>query len=145
MEGSSFWWSSSSPGVWWGCGGLPCGRGSGCGFPQTSGKYSPDNSNNFLERRRKMGTLKPFSICALFIGFTFFLLPGLAQPQERVKIGVCAPLTGALAHTGRDIVMGAEVAAYRINAAGGITVAEKKVQLEIMALDDQFKPDLTVT
>jgi branched-chain amino acid transport system substrate-binding protein len=92
-----------------------------------------------------MGTLNPFSIYALFIGFTFFLSPGLAQAQERVKIGVCAPLTGALAHTGKDTVMGAEVAADRINAAGGITVAGKKVQLEIMALDDQFKPDLTVT
>jgi branched-chain amino acid transport system substrate-binding protein len=73
------------------------------------------------------------------------LFPSPALSQEKVKIGVIAPLTGAIAHTGKDFLIGAEVAADRVNAAGGISVGGKKYLLEIVPLDDQFKPDLTVT
>jgi branched-chain amino acid transport system substrate-binding protein len=62
-----------------------------------------------------------------------------------VKIGVITPLTGAIAHSGKDHLIGAEIAADRINAAGGIRIGGKKYLLEIVALDDQYKPDLTVT
>jgi|GEM_PF-526863 len=68
-----------------------------------------------------------------------------ALSQEKVKIGVIAPLTGSIAHTGKDLVIGAEVAAERINAAGGLRIGGKKYLLEIAPLDDQYKPDLTVT
>ena len=68
-----------------------------------------------------------------------------AHGQEKVKIGVITPLTGAIAHTGKDFMVGAEVAADRINSAGGIHVGGKKYLIEITSLDDQFKPDLTVT
>jgi branched-chain amino acid transport system substrate-binding protein len=68
-----------------------------------------------------------------------------ALSQEKVKIGVIAPLTGAIAHTGKDFLIGSEVAADRINSAGGIRVGGKNYLLEVVALDDQFKPDLTVT
>jgi branched-chain amino acid transport system substrate-binding protein len=50
-----------------------------------------------------------------------------------------------MAHTGKDCLTGAEVAAERINSAGGIKAGEKKYLVEIAALDDQLKPDLTVT
>jgi branched-chain amino acid transport system substrate-binding protein len=82
-------------------------------------------------------------ISILAFPLSLFIPP--AQGQEKVKIGVIAPLTGAMAHTGKDCVTGAEVAADRINAGGGIRVGEKKYLVEIVALDDQFKPDLTVT
>jgi len=80
-----------------------------------------------------------------FLAFSFLLLTSPALSQEKVKIGVIAPLTGAIAHTGKDFLIGSEVAADRINAAGGIRVGGKNYLLEVVALDDQFKPDLTVT
>jgi branched-chain amino acid transport system substrate-binding protein len=80
-----------------------------------------------------------------FLALALFILTSPALSQEKVKIGVISPLTGAIAHTGKDHVIGAEVAAERINAAGGIRVGGKKYHLEIVPLDDQYKPDLTVT
>lgn len=80
-----------------------------------------------------------------FLAFSFLLLTSPASSQEKVKIGVIAPLTGAIAHTGKDFLIGSEVAADRINSAGGIRVGGKNYLLEVVALDDQFKPDLTVT
>ena len=80
-----------------------------------------------------------------FMAFSLLVLPSPAFSQEKVKIGVIAPLTGAIAHTGKDFVIGSEVAVDRINAGGGVNVGGKKYLLEITALDDQFKPDLTVT
>jgi branched-chain amino acid transport system substrate-binding protein len=93
--------------------------------------------------------MKTFKIRGLFfiplLVFPLLVLTKPASSQEKVKIGVIAPLTGAIAHTGKDFFVGAEVAADRINAGGGIAVGGKKYLLEIMALDDQFKADLTVT
>jgi len=80
-----------------------------------------------------------------FLFLSFLLFPSPALSQEKVKIGVIAPLTGAIAHTGKDFLIGSEVAADRINAAGGVRVGGKNYLLEVVALDDQFKPDLTVT
>jgi len=80
-----------------------------------------------------------------FLAFSFSLLTSPALSQEKVKIGVIAPLTGAIAHTGKDFLIGSEVAVDRINSAGGIRVGGKNYLLEVVALDDQFKPDLTVT
>jgi len=81
-----------------------------------------------------------------FVFFLSFLITASpALSQEKVKIGVITPLTGAIAHSGKDHLMGAEIAADRINAAGGIRVGGQKYLLEIVALDDQYKPDLTVT
>lgn len=92
------------------------------------------------KRKRSVGILGAVLMVAIFL-----LGISPAYGQEKVKIGVIAPLTGAMASSGKDLVTGAEVAADRINGAGGLTVAGKKYQIEIVALDDQFKPDLTVT
>jgi branched-chain amino acid transport system substrate-binding protein len=85
-----------------------------------------------------------FRYVLFFILFLLVFLPP-ASGQERVKIGVITPLTGAIAHSGKDHLIGAEVAADRINASGGVKVGDKKYLLEIVPLDDQYKPDLTVT
>jgi len=87
----------------------------------------------------------PFMLVIPFLFLSFLLFPSPALSQEKVKIGVIAPLTGAIAHTGKDFLVGSEVAAERINAAGGLNIGGKKYLLEIVSLDDQFKPDLTVT
>jgi branched-chain amino acid transport system substrate-binding protein len=94
-------------------------------------------------------SMKPVISVALVLALGFlapFSFP--ASPafcQEKVKIGVITPLTGAIAHSGKDHLIGAEIAADRINAAGGVKVGGKRFVLEIVPLDDQYKPDLTVT
>jgi branched-chain amino acid transport system substrate-binding protein len=87
---------------------------------------------------------RSFRYVPFFILFLLIFLPP-SSGQEKVKIGVITPLTGAIAHSGKDHLIGAEIAADRINAAGGVKVGEKRYLLEIVALDDQYKPDLTVT
>jgi len=86
-----------------------------------------------------------FFFSIFLLALPLLILTSPAFGQEKVKIGVIAPLTGAIAHTGKDMLIGAEVAADRINASGGIRVGGKKYLLEVPALDDQLKPDLTVT
>jgi branched-chain amino acid transport system substrate-binding protein len=59
------------------------------------------------------------------------------------KIGFTAGLSGGQAQYGKNILDGMNLAAEEINAKGGITVAGKKYKIELVVLDDQYKPDLT--
>ncbi len=63
---------------------------------------------------------------------------------EVVKIGYSGPLSGGAAKYGKNCEAGMIMAAEEIKAKGGITVGGKKVNLEIVSLDDRYKPDLTV-
>jgi branched-chain amino acid transport system substrate-binding protein len=64
-----------------------------------------------------------------------------APPQEMVvKIGHAAPLTGGIAHLGKDNENGSRLAIEQANAKG-ITIDGKKVKFEIVAEDDEAKPD----
>lgn len=64
-----------------------------------------------------------------------------AGPTEVVvKIGHVAPLTGPIAHLGKDNENGARMAADEINAAGGIKVGDKVFKLELVAEDDKADP-----
>ncbi|QDF99156.1 branched chain amino acid ABC transporter substrate-binding protein [Azoarcus sp. DD4] len=63
-----------------------------------------------------------------------------AQAQEQVvKIGAVAPLTGTIAHLGKDLENGARLAIEEANAKG-VTIAGKKVKLELLGEDDQADP-----
>ncbi len=67
--------------------------------------------------------------------------PGVAYAQKAEPcIGASLELTGPLAHTGKQIVMGAEVAIDEINAAGGV-LGQK---LKWLAYDDQGEPSRAV-
>jgi len=64
-----------------------------------------------------------------------------ARPQEMVvKIGHAAPLTGGIAHLGKDNENGARLAIEQANAKG-MTIDGKKVKFELVAEDDEEKPD----
>ncbi|MBE9610099.1 branched-chain amino acid ABC transporter substrate-binding protein [Chitinilyticum piscinae] len=63
-----------------------------------------------------------------------------AAGAEVIKIGVAGPLTGPLAHIGKDTEYGVRMAADDINAAGGLELAGKKYKIEIVAEDDQADP-----
>lgn len=63
-----------------------------------------------------------------------------AAPAEVIKIGHVAPLTGGIAHLGKDNENGARLAVDEINAAGGLEVGGKKYTLELLAEDDKADP-----
>ncbi|MEY4099190.1 MAG: hypothetical protein RL300_361 [Pseudomonadota bacterium] len=69
------------------------------------------------------------------IGFGF-LTSVYAQP---VKIGVIAPLSGPAAQWGLATAGGPKILAAEINAKGGLEVAGKKHQVEVVAYDDMYK------
>lgn len=56
-----------------------------------------------------------------------------------VKIGHVGPLSGAIAHLGKDNENGARMAIEELNAAG-VTLDGKKIKLELMAEDDAADP-----
>jgi branched-chain amino acid transport system substrate-binding protein len=67
-------------------------------------------------------------------------LTGLAMAQEQViKIGHVGPLSGAIAHLGKDNENGARLAIEDLNAKG-ISIGGKKVKLELVAEDDAADP-----
>ena len=67
------------------------------------------------------------------------LLAACGKKDDTVKIGHVAPLSGAIAHLGKDNENGARMAIEELNAAG-VTIAGKKVKLELMAEDDGADP-----
>lgn len=67
-------------------------------------------------------------------------LLGLAacdRTPDVIKIGVAQPLSGNLKTLGQDMLNGAKMAADEINAAGGLRVGDKRVQLEVVSQDDK--------
>jgi branched-chain amino acid transport system substrate-binding protein len=58
---------------------------------------------------------------------------------ETLKIGVIAPLTGPGAPWGMAMAEGAKILASSYNAEGGLDVAGKKYQIEVIAYDDEYK------
>jgi branched-chain amino acid transport system substrate-binding protein len=75
--------------------------------------------------------------CALFS----FSSNGFAQT---IKVGAVVPLTGRFAALGGQVKTGYEIAVQHINAAGGVTVGGKKLQIELTMLDDESDPTKTV-
>jgi len=57
-----------------------------------------------------------------------------------IKVGHVAPLTGGIAHLGKDNENGARLAVDEINAAGGLKVGDKTFKLELVAEDDKADP-----
>jgi branched-chain amino acid transport system substrate-binding protein len=71
---------------------------------------------------------------------TLAALSGLAMAQEQVvKIGHVAPLSGAIAHLGKDNEYGARLAIEELNAKG-VSINGKKVKFELVAEDDASDP-----
>jgi branched-chain amino acid transport system substrate-binding protein len=67
--------------------------------------------------------------------------PKAAAPATMtVKIGHAAPLTGGIAHLGKDNENGARLAIEEANAKN-LTIDGKQVKFELLAEDDEEKPD----
>ena len=60
--------------------------------------------------------------------------------ERVVKIGHAAPLTGGIAHLGKDNEYGAKLAIDEANAKG-TTIGGEKIVFELVSEDDEAKPD----
>lgn len=69
----------------------------------------------------------------------FAMLPTSASADTVVKIGHVAPLTGPIAHLGKDNENGARLAIEHANAQG-IMIGGQKVKFELVGEDDQADP-----
>ena len=84
------------------------------------------------------------SILVSFLaGLALFALISRSDGQT-IKIGAVVPLTGRYAALGSQVKTGYELAVQHINAAGGVTVGGKKLQIEMTMLDDESDPTKTV-
>jgi branched-chain amino acid transport system substrate-binding protein len=73
-------------------------------------------------------------------------LPLLAAAADKASFGVITPLSGGAAHYGTNFWRGIQMAAEEMNKAGGVTIAGgKKVELDPISCDDEFKSDKSVT
>ena len=66
--------------------------------------------------------------------------PAKAAAPDVVKIGHVGPISGAIAHLGKDNENGAVLAVEEINAAGGVKLGDKTVKLELVTGDDKADP-----
>ncbi len=75
----------------------------------------------------------------LFIGAVLALaVPATGFAGDTIKVGVAGPHSGDLAPYGIPTKEAAEMVAAEVNAAGGVLGK----QIELMALDDQCKPEI---
>jgi branched-chain amino acid transport system substrate-binding protein len=86
---------------------------------------------SMLSRRARRITLASFVVAATA------LLGACQRAPDVVKIGVGQPLSGNLASLGRDLANGVQMAVEDINAAGGVRIGGKAVQLEVVTADDK--------
>src|SRR5215475_9199728 len=80
-------------------------------------------------------------LLSMTLGLLGFGSKGIAQT---IKVGAVVPLTGRYAALGAQVKTGYEIGVQQINAAGGVTVGGKKLQIELIMLDDESDPTKTV-
>ena len=74
------------------------------------------------------------------VGAIAFAFAGAASAQEQVvKIGHVGPISGAIAHLGKDNENGAKMAIEELNTKG-VTIGGKKIKFELLAEDDGADP-----
>ena len=81
-------------------------------------------------------TLIAFAIAGLTVG--------AAHAQTVVKIGHAGPLTGPVAHFGKDGENGARLAVEEVNSKG-LKIGGQEVKLELVSEDDQADPRTATT
>nr|WP_080501360.1 branched-chain amino acid ABC transporter substrate-binding protein [Burkholderia pseudomallei] len=85
--------------------------------------------------KRKINRLLPISAAAMVMAAA----STHALADQVVKIGSAEPLTGGIAHLGKDNENGARLAVEEINAKG-LTIGGQKVTLQLDAQDDAADP-----
>ena len=80
----------------------------------------------------------------LFLFALAFLGVSSSGMAQTIKVGAVVPLTGRYAAGGAQVKAGYEIAVEQTNAAGGVSVGGKKLQIELTLLDDESDPTKTV-
>ena len=75
----------------------------------------------------------------LFVVSALAMASGMVMAQDVVKIGHVGPVSGAIAHLGKDNENGARLAIEELNAKG-VSIGGKKVKFELVAEDDAADP-----
>jgi branched-chain amino acid transport system substrate-binding protein len=70
--------------------------------------------------------------------------PAVAVAQT-VKVGAVVPLTGRYGGLGAQVRAGYEIGVEHVNAAGGVSVGGRKMNLELVLLDDESDATKTVS
>ena len=83
------------------------------------------------------------SLTCLSVALTLFGFSSAGIAQT-IKVGAVVPLTGRYAALGAQVRAGYEIGVEQINAGGGVSVGGKKMQLELIMLDDESDPTKTV-
>ena len=78
-------------------------------------------------------------VLGLAVGALFAVSAGSTAAQTVIKIGHVAPLTGAIAHLGKDNEFGAKMAIEELNAKG-VKIGGKAVKFELLSEDDGGDP-----
>jgi len=73
------------------------------------------------------------------MNFAIFIPAGAASAQTVVKIGHVAPLTGSIAHLGKDNEFGGRLAIEELNAKR-LKIGGKEVKFELLGEDDAADP-----
>jgi branched-chain amino acid transport system substrate-binding protein len=95
-----------------------------------------------LKRRVSGGLVRRFARVAALAGIgSVAFVSGCDRTPDVVKIGVAQPLSGNLGALGQDLLNGAQMAVDEINAAGGVDIKGKKVNLAIVSADDKGTND----
>ena len=77
---------------------------------------------------------------SLIVGASVALLTGAVSAQDLVvRIGHVGPISGAIAHLGKDNENGARMAIDELNAKG-VTIGGRKARFELLAEDDAADP-----
>lgn len=92
--------------------------------------------------RCKWKTLAALVLATGLIHLTSFA--SLAKAPDKIKIGLMFGLTGPASPIGPVQMNGAKMAIDEINAAGGVTLDGKKLQVEAVVKDDETKGDVAV-
>ncbi|WP_028453645.1 branched-chain amino acid ABC transporter substrate-binding protein [Chitinilyticum aquatile] len=71
--------------------------------------------------------------------------PEKKAESDVIVIGHAGPLTGSIAHLGKDNEYGVKMAIDEINEAGGVDIGGKKMKIEMVSEDDQADPKVATT
>jgi branched-chain amino acid transport system substrate-binding protein len=91
-----------------------------------------------FKRRVSGGLVSRFARVVALAGIgSVAFVAGCDRTPDVVRIGVAQPLSGNLGALGQDLLNGAQMAVDEINAAGGVNVHGKRVNLAIVSADDK--------
>ncbi len=78
------------------------------------------------------------------VATTFFLVPSASFGKDVLKIGINAPMTGDIPKVGEGTKFAAKMWLADIEAAGGLTVGDKKYDVELVIEDNESKAESAV-